>query len=658
MTQLPEALRPKPAAAPRTPELRRLPRGFDPCDASPMPGSSLLAWARGLLCALALTAGSARASAAPESQPTASPAPHALVVHVDPGGSGMDPDAVRAAIALELGVDVAEEPIADSMGTLNVAVRWDDVVLMSFESSDGKQSIERKVTLPVGEEQRVEAIALMAGNLARDEARDLLEAMRAAQAARLAAAQARQAELDEQRRAAAHERERAAAVGRASGIAAGQAASSAGRSPKLPPQGRESIPAQDPASNLHQTIDAEFERFAAFDERPVVGVYASVVAGIAFPEEAEKKTFNLSLSLLHARVGGVRGAAWTLLGMNDVRGNVLGVVGGFYNGTKGSSSGLQGGVLGNYSVGPLRGGEAAVAFNHRGGSVEGAQGAAFYNDASNVLGFQGSGILNLNRGELLGAQVAGIGNLARRELCGAQVAGIFNDHAGEAQGVQIAGISNRDARSLEGVEIAGIYNQARGVRGAQIGLVNVGGRVQGAQIGLVNISKKVDGVALGLVNIATEGRTQLVSWYDGSPGDERYAGLNLGVKYLYGPAYTQIGVGGDVVDASWHVSAGLGFRIPIDPLFAEVDALYRSEWAIEEGNDEAELTTDRPSPEHLDRQAIHYRAKLGLAVVPKRLGVFVGGGLRQEFSQSLVASEYQYNVVSYHPLFIAGVEVF
>ena len=41
-------------------------------------------------------------------------------------------------------------------------------------------------------------------------------------------------------------------------------------------------------------------------------------------------------------------------------------------------------------------------------------------------------------------------------------------------------------------------------RGAQIGVINIGGNVSGAQVGVVNIARKVEGAQIGIVNYADE----------------------------------------------------------------------------------------------------------------------------------------------------------
>jgi len=118
------------------------------------------------------------------------------------------------------------------------------------------------------------------------------------------------------------------------------------------------------------------------------------------------------------------------------------------------------------------------------------------------------------------------------------------------------------------------------------------------------------------------------------------AGFNVGVKFLVGKGYSLFGFGGDGRDSTWAVNAALGARFPIKPLFIELDAMYRGEWDARASNEN-------------DAQAIHYRGKLGVEIVPKRFGVFVGGGVRHAFIPNTGQLDMEFG-----PIALAGVEVF
>ena len=109
-----------------------------------------------------------------------------------------------------------------------------------------------------------------------------------------------------------------------------------------------------------------------------------------------------------------------------------------------------------------------------------------------------------------------------------------------------------------------------------------------------------------------------------------------------GYGYTLFGFGGDGRDSTWAANGALGARFPIAPLFVELDAMYRGEWDARASNEN-------------DAQAIHYRAKIGVEAVPKKFGVFVGGGVRQEFVTDDPSSSLK---IEFGPIALAGVEIF
>ncbi|RKH37349.1 LA_2272 family surface repeat-containing protein, partial [Corallococcus sicarius] len=76
-----------------------------------------------------------------------------------------------------------------------------------------------------------------------------------------------------------------------------------------------------------------------------------------------------------------------------------------------------------------------------------------------------------------------------------------NIATGAMKGVQAA-VGGNVASSFTGLQASTGLNYARGMEGAQLSLINVGGDVSGAQVGLVNIAGKMDGLQLGLINVA------------------------------------------------------------------------------------------------------------------------------------------------------------
>jgi hypothetical protein len=119
-----------------------------------------------------------------------------LVVEVEPGGSAIDPEAVRRVVAAELRIDVVDAPVAEALGVLSVELSRAQVS-MSYLSREG-QEVSRAVSLPQELDQQLQVIALLAGNLARDEAGELLAWMRATQAAVAEAESEPEAAADQQ----------------------------------------------------------------------------------------------------------------------------------------------------------------------------------------------------------------------------------------------------------------------------------------------------------------------------------------------------------------------------------------------------------------------------------------------------------------------------
>jgi hypothetical protein len=101
-----------------------------------------------------------------------------LVVLVDPGSASLDPAEVRAAIARELRVDVADTPVGHAAGTMSVKVEGTTELTMTFQSVDGRVDVTRQVGLPPDPAEQTETIALLAGNLARNEAGEVLAGLK------------------------------------------------------------------------------------------------------------------------------------------------------------------------------------------------------------------------------------------------------------------------------------------------------------------------------------------------------------------------------------------------------------------------------------------------------------------------------------------------
>ena len=219
-------------------------------------------------------------------------------------------------------------------------------------------------------------------------------------------------------------------------------------------------------------------------------------------------------------------------------------------GTSSSNRGVEVGGLGNFESSDMRGFQAAGLAN------------VVLGDAS---GFQAAGLVNVVGGRGTFFQTAGLVNVAAGEVRGAQVAGIFNWAGDEVWGAQISGIANRGT-VVNGPQIS-VVNIAGVVSGAQVGIVNIAGHVNGVQVGLVNISREIDGVPIGLVSIEERGRHAIDIWYD-SDGTVNGA-LSFGTKWFY--TVLSAGWVPDSRVSQWTLGLGLGTRVPMGRLWADVD---------------------------------------------------------------------------------------
>lgn len=150
-------------------------------------------------------------------------------------------------------------------------------------------------------------------------------------------------------------------------------------------------------------------------------------------------------------------------------------------------------------------GAAAISTRSSGSQIAGA--AVLSGDDA---GAQFAGALAIS-GRDAGTQVSGAMNLARRRA-GVQVAGAVNV-AGASTATQVAGALNVSGGTTQ-TQIAGAVNIAHDVKGVQIGTFNIARRVDGVQVGVVNIGGGNDGVSLGLLNIVPGGRTDLEATLD------------------------------------------------------------------------------------------------------------------------------------------------
>lgn len=104
-----------------------------------------------------------------------------------------------------------------------------------------------------------------------------------------------------------------------------------------------------------------------------------------------------------------------------------------------------------------------------------------------VDGVEFGGFFNINKQDSRYLQVAGIFNLVGGSVHGAQLAGVHNFAIDTVKGVQLAGFINQSTGQVSGLQLSSLHNEARHLKGVQIGLVNQADTSDGASIGLINL---------------------------------------------------------------------------------------------------------------------------------------------------------------------------
>jgi len=246
---------------------------------------------------------------------------------------------------------------------------------------------------------------------------------------------------------------------------------------------------------------------------------------------------------------------------------------GMVNISGGPVHGGQGAGLVNVTRGSLKGVQSAGLGNvTRGGKSHGLQAAGIFNAnaGGSFAGGQIAGLVNINEGTSLGFQAASLLNLSRGgQSAGFRFGGLMNITAGGSfRGFQAAGLGNTTTGYSRGTQVAPLFNYADTVRGAQIGILNVGGDVSGAQIGLINIAtQSMKGAPIGLLNFAGDGVLAPVLW--GSDTSMLNFGIKMGSKHVY--ALAGIGYHPLVIKRRWSNMAGLGIHFDMHPIWLETD---------------------------------------------------------------------------------------
>ncbi|WP_438037201.1 hypothetical protein [Sorangium sp. So ce204] len=528
-----------------------------------------------LLHALAAAGALAAVTAPPAPALAEEPSAAGVDLVVDGAPWTLDPDAVRAAIGRELGADVTLARAATAgRSTLVLRGEPDGRVTLSYSAADGRR-IERTIDVPEDPDRAAEAIALLAGNLVRDEAAEL-----------------------------------AAALGK--------------RSPEAP-AAAQPAPAAPPAAGRQAPPPRAARPAKAARPAP------------APPEPPPCASPGATTVLFGADVLPLVGSS-TSTGTNVVRRYSLNLVAGYTAGTTGielsagasiSSSflcGAQLSTVANLVFGPARGVQVTSGVNVV-GSLRGAQIGAINAAAGQVAGAQ-VGVLNAAAGQIDGAQVGmanlavgasmdlqlGVANVAVSKATDVQI-GLANVAVGEATDVQLS-LVNVAAGGSADLQ-AGLTNVAAGESAdVQIGLLNIAtGKVGSAQIGLVNYADDSP-FSLGLFNFIRKGRLHVDVW--GLESGIVVAGVKHGSEHfhnIYGIGLRTIGNRPLLVSA-----LGLGGRFSIHQrAYVDLDVLG--------------YTLHEPSTLEAAATIAQARALLGFRLFPE-LAIFGGPSFNVSFSRT------------------------
>lgn len=497
---------------------------------------------------------------APEtaSSPDAVSGPPSLRVVVQAVSAGLDPYAVQRAVEAELGVVVRADAHPDVVGTLNVVATGPDALTMEYVGNDGRRN-SRTVKLPASASKRIETVALVAGNLARDETGQLIEELRPPPPP----------------------------APEASATPAAPEAASAPPAAAEPPSGPQLRPAAEPRADETPPTNVDSDA-AGEPELEQAPVNLSLFTPIAlYPNSAELE-IAVDLGLVYSDVGRIGGGSLTWL-VSRVRHGYRGVrVAGLVNLTKGSARGVAMSGFGAFQQGDLTGASLSGAANYSEGNLEGGEVAGFFSyRRGHVTGGQLSGAFNAAH-DVTGAEVAGAVNWAH-SVTGVQLSGAANV-ARSANGLMLAGAANYTEESASGVQLAPV-NVAQSVAGLQFGVVNVARRVRGLQFGVVNVAEEVDGASVGLVPIAGNGYQRFVAW--STPG---LAAVNAAGKFGVGPFYSLVGVGFDRVDGEERVlpAFGMGLQWELEPVQLSFDGMYQSSHPTPEKGEQEFYVSARP----------------------------------------------------------------
>lgn len=436
-----------------------------------------------------------------------------VVLHLAIHGS-LDSAAVAGSIAKELGIAVAIVDGACAVPCLDVTIDGKNVATVVFSPRMGT-SRQRSVAIGSDTTQWPLVITLLAGNVVRDEAQDVLVDLPSRDLPRPAAApgvgEVPPAPPDEPAPGEAPDDDGPAA---APGASDGDSAAAPVPRPVGPgPAG--TGPAELAPVPLSAPEPAGEHSWLGLGFVPVLSTDLTHVGSVRH---------FLSMNVLVGVNGGSSGLA--ISGIADIQ---RGLVGGFQvagivtmarrvAGTQVAGVAAVAGDLDGVQIA----GTAAVADR-----LDGVQVAGIASVSRSTAGHQAAGVAAVARGNAT-TQLAGIATIsggdaglqiggvvaAARHSAGVQVAGIAAT-AGDNANFQVGGVATV-ARGTANIQIAGLVNVTRKLRGLQLAPVNVAREVDGIQIGIVNVGGSADGFSFGLINIVPGGRYDLESAIDSS----------------------------------------------------------------------------------------------------------------------------------------------
>jgi hypothetical protein len=293
------------------------------------------------------------------------------------------------------------------------------------------------------------------------------------------------------------------------------------------------------------------------DDHRLVQTQVAVVPGVGLNASPDVDVDGLAVSV-YGRNHNMRGVDLSL-GLNW---------------TEGEMNGAQLALFGSVAAQEMRGVQGSTFFGLQGGG-EGLQASGLALGTGNFQGVQSGWLGAYNAGDFDGLQVGTFAALTKGSFRGVSASAFATAALGEySQGAQLS-MGLNYARGLEGAQI-GLLNIGGSVRGAQVGLLNIGGHVKGAQVGLINVAKRLDGPGIGLASFSGNGILHLDVWT--SESAIASAGLKFGSQYMY----TIVGAGlVQPNDDWWTFGGGFGGHIPAGDLWIESDL---TAWGVATGN--------------------------------------------------------------------------